>query len=560
MKVKRSKGTLKDIYKELCSSENLELAFTKARKGKTLKSYVIKFEEKLDENLVQLQSELLTQTYKPEPLKIFILRDPKTRKISKSEFRDRIVHHAICNIIESTFDKRFIFDSYANRLGKGTSNAIKRFDKFKRKVSQNNTKICFIFKADIKHYFESVNLEILLSILSKRIKDKQVLWLIRIILNNHNSSTRGKGMPLGNLTSQFFANVYLNVLDQFVKHKLRAKYYIRYVDDFVILHTSRKELESYKKKISTFLKEKLDLELHPDKSMILKLHKGVGFLGFRIFFHHKLVRKKNLKKFQRKFETMKIQYGKGLIGREKVVENFEGWIAYASNGNTYKYRKELTSKFNQYFPLEPQIRITNVRKHEKFNNKIETSKLQFTQQKTLYYFKKQLTIKQIAEKRGIKESTVWQHLANLIEYNQLALRRTIPLNKIRKILPNIQEESEKIKNIKNRIKDTTITYDEINCALASIKCKNRKKNICSLIQWYQKTNCFRKCYSNKDKRQECKIKLNYFASCNPKIEMTRDEFLYLFNNHLKICTLQEKEKRRYISWKECQKNWNTAKD
>ncbi|MBI1968842.1 group II intron reverse transcriptase domain-containing protein, partial [Candidatus Woesearchaeota archaeon] len=242
-------NVLVDAYEELCSLENLTFAFKRARRGKTLKPYVVEFEEKLKENLMQLRTELLLQTYHPQPLKTFILRDPKTRKISKSAFRDRVVHHAIGNLIEPFFNKRFIHDSFANRLGKGTLNAVKRFDDFKRKVSKNNTIRCFVLKADVKSYFDTVNHQILLQILGKKIKDQRMMWLIKKILDNHQGENANRGMPLGNLTSQFFANVYLNELDQYVKHKLRAKYYIRYVDDFAILHQSREMLEEYKEKI-----------------------------------------------------------------------------------------------------------------------------------------------------------------------------------------------------------------------------------------------------------------------------------------------------------------------
>lgn len=177
-------GVIENVYEELCSYENLETAFNRARRGKTLKPYVIEFEQKLKENLLELRNELLLQTYRPQPLKTFILRDPKTRKISKSAFRDRVVHHAICNIIEPVFDKRFIYDSFANRLRKGTLNAVKRFDEFKRKVSQNNTIGCYVLKADVKSYFDTVNHQILLQILEKRINDKKLMWLIRKIFDN----------------------------------------------------------------------------------------------------------------------------------------------------------------------------------------------------------------------------------------------------------------------------------------------------------------------------------------------------------------------------------------
>lgn len=206
--------TYTNLWSKLCSYDNLELAWHKARKHKTLKPYVIEFEKNLKENLMVLRAELLLHSYRPRPLKTFILRDPKTRVISKSDFRDRVIHHAICNIIEPIFDKSFIYDSYANRKGKGVLKALERFDYFKRKVSRNNTKNCFVLKADIRHYFDRVDHKILIRILKRKIKDEKVIWLIRIILSNHKTKDSGKGMPLGNLTSQFFANIYLNELDQ----------------------------------------------------------------------------------------------------------------------------------------------------------------------------------------------------------------------------------------------------------------------------------------------------------------------------------------------------------
>lgn len=296
---------MNNLYSQVCSYSNIYHAYERAREGKTLKSYVLNFEKNLQQNLQELQNELLFHTYQPQPLTTFILRDPKTRKISESAFRDRIVHHAIHNVIEPFFDKSFIYDSYANRKGKGTLKALERFDHFKRKVSHNNTKPCYVLKADIKHYFETVDRKILMNILKRKIDDERLLWLIKKILNNFSQK---QGMPLGNLTSQFFANVYLNELDHFVKHQLKAKYYIRYVDDFVILHDSKIVLEEFKSKIDNFLKEKLKLELHPEKSKILILDHGINFLGFRVFYHHKLIRKKNIRKFERKLLSLKEEY------------------------------------------------------------------------------------------------------------------------------------------------------------------------------------------------------------------------------------------------------------
>jgi retron-type reverse transcriptase len=323
-------ATYDNLYGTLCSYDNLHLAFKKARKRKSHKLYVLEFESALENNLKKLQQEILTETYKPEPLKTFIIRDPKTRKISKSHFRDRVIHHAICNIIEPIFEKVFICDSFANRKGKGVHSALKRFDNFKRKVSGNNTKPCYVLKADIRHYFDTVDQEILIGIISRKIKDEKLINLIRKILANHKSDKIGKGMPLGNLTSQFFANVYLNELDYFVKHRLKAKYYLRYVDDFVILHSSKSILEYYKATIDGFLRKQLKLELHPDKSKIKQLNYGVGLLGYRVFYYHKLLRKTNIRKFLKRLSTLE--------GKERIMEHLMGWFGYALHANTYGLR------------------------------------------------------------------------------------------------------------------------------------------------------------------------------------------------------------------------------
>ncbi len=172
------------MYNELCSYENILLAYQRARIGKTKRRYVKRFEEDLSNKINLLSDELKSFTYKPHGLKVFILRDPKTRKISKSSFRDRIVHHALCNLIIPIFEKSFIYDSHANQIGKGTHKALERFDNFKRKVSKNNTKKCYVLKADIKHYFEEVNHDVLLDIISQKIKDERVIWLIKKILAN----------------------------------------------------------------------------------------------------------------------------------------------------------------------------------------------------------------------------------------------------------------------------------------------------------------------------------------------------------------------------------------
>jgi retron-type reverse transcriptase len=342
-------NTYSSLYSEICDYRNLELAFRKAKKRKSKKPDIIEFEKNLVDNLMILRNELSFHTYYPAPLKMFAVCDPKTRKIGKSEFRDRVVHHALVRVIEPVLDKTFIFDSFANRKGKGVHAALKRFDNFKRKASRNNTRSCFVLKADIRQYFDTVDHEILVKIISKRIKDARVIWLIRRILENHCAKQPGKGMPLGNLTSQFFANVYLNELDHFVKHTLRAKYYIRYVDDFIILHNSREVLETCKERIELFLETELKLELHLDKSRIIPVYKGVGLLGFRVFYYHRLVRKTNLRKFLRNLDRLYEKYNVGLIAEEDVFESVQGWFGYAMHANSYKLRRKLSEQVQEKF-------------------------------------------------------------------------------------------------------------------------------------------------------------------------------------------------------------------
>ena len=282
------------------------------------------------------------------------MRDPQTRKISKSEFRDRIVHHAIISILEPIYEKTFIYDSFANRKGKGALSAIKRFDEFKRKVTLNFKVEAFCLKADIKHYFQEVDHEILLQIIQKKIKDEKVVWLIRQILSNlpeKSKSERALGMPLGNLTSQFFANLYLNELDYFVKHALKVTFYIRYVDDFIILSNSKEQLFLWNFKISNFLREKLKLELHPKKSRVIQLSRGIDFVGFRNFDHHRLLRERSIKKMTSQIDLS----SKDKLSFPKLLEIFQGWQAYSKWANAFKLRKRIVRKiYSRKHNLLPQ--------------------------------------------------------------------------------------------------------------------------------------------------------------------------------------------------------------
>ena len=336
--VSGKRKTYKHLFEQLCDYDNLLLAFIKARKRKTKKEYVQRFEANLRPELLRLQWELLTGIYKPAPMTMFTVRDPKTRKISASHFRDRVVHHAICNLIEPIFESRFIFDTFANRKRKGTKAILQRFDKFKRKAGPHG----FALKADIRKYFENVDHQVLLSILGKRIKDQELLRLISLILQNYRTETPGKGMPLGNLTSQFFANIYLGELDNFVKHELRAKFYLRYVDDFVLLGKNRRQMQAWKESIGIFLQERLRISLHPDKTKIVRLQDGVSLVGLRIFTHHKLLKKSNLRRVRIRLEKFREQISLGQATPEHVQLSMAGWGGYAKQADTFMLRQEIT--------------------------------------------------------------------------------------------------------------------------------------------------------------------------------------------------------------------------
>ena len=358
---KFSMKTYKNLYPKIYSKKNLILAFKKARQDKTAKEYVIKFENNLEDEINKLQEELKSLTYKPTNLRRFIIRDPKTRTIHSSIFRDRIIHHAIVNVLEPIYEKIFIFDSYASRINKGVHKAVKRLGQFKLKVSKNHQLIKnnitnnqikgYFLKADIKKYFDSVDHKILLNILKNKIKDDKFLGLIKLILDNFKTKTNGKGMPLGNLTSQFFANVYLNELDYFIKHNLMVKYYIRYVDDFVILHNDKQVLGCYKKKIGIFLQD-LNLNLHPDKSSIKPLKNGVAFLGYRVYGKYTLLRKSNIRNFERNLNQKLSSLKKEEINHRNFIESIRGWLGYAKHADTFNLRRSIIKKITKHQQLQ----------------------------------------------------------------------------------------------------------------------------------------------------------------------------------------------------------------
>lgn len=261
----------------------------------------MEFSRNLEDNLFSLYYELKNGKCQHGRYKSFFVFDPKKRHIHKAPVRDRVLHHAIVRVIEPIFDSRFIFDSYACRNEKGAHAALGRLQKFCWKLSQNNTKTVWVLKCDIKGFFNSIDHTIMKKLLAKQIHDKRAIDLLGMVIDSFEKEP-GKGLPLGNLTSQLFSNIYLNELDQFIKMTLRTKYYVRYCDDFVVLDRDKDLLASYIDKISYFLKTNLKLELHPKKVSIKKYHQGADFLGFVCFPYHRILRTKTKRRMFRKLE------------------------------------------------------------------------------------------------------------------------------------------------------------------------------------------------------------------------------------------------------------------
>ncbi len=320
-------------YEDLISLENIFQAWDEFVKGKRNKKDVREFAFRLEDNLFELHKRLKHKTYRHGSYEDFYVQDPKRRHIHKARVADRIVHHLLYKYLYEIFDKTFIYDSYSCRLEKGTHKAVKRLEKFTRKVSRNYTRSCWVLKLDIKKFFASVDHKILLGLLKEKIKDKDILNLLENVITSFNEEY-GKGIPLGNLTSQIFANIYLNELDKFIKNNLKIKYYIRYADDFILLTENKDSIASYIDISYKFLSEELKLKLHPDKIIIRNLKWGIDFLGYIVLPHYILVRTKTRRRIFNKIDA-KIEDVKKdsifLISFSRSVNSYFGVLKHSSS-------------------------------------------------------------------------------------------------------------------------------------------------------------------------------------------------------------------------------------
>jgi RNA-directed DNA polymerase len=336
------KTQLTHSFEEIISLENLLEAWKEFECGKKNRKDVQEFSLYLMDNIFLLHNELLHHTYKHGGYQAFKINDPKPRDIHKATVRDRLLHHAIYRKLYPFFEKTFIADSYSCQKGKGTHKAINRFRIFAYKVGKNNTKTCWALKCDIRKFFANIDHEILLSILKEYISDENILWLLENIIDSFKTKTDRttkschgnkmlppKGLPLGNLTSQLFVNVYMNKFDQFAKHKLKARYYIRYADDFVFLSEDKKHLENLILKIQEFMQKELKLELHSGKVFIKALSSGVDFLGWVNFANHRVLRTSTKKRMLRK------------LGISCKNESLQSYLGLLKDGNTKKIKERI---------------------------------------------------------------------------------------------------------------------------------------------------------------------------------------------------------------------------
>lgn len=333
--------TFENIYKAYVSC--------KRRKANTLNH--LQFCENLEENIFQLRDELISRTYRPGRSIAFIVEKPKIREIFAADFRDRVVHHLLCSYLEPIFERYFIYDSWACRKGKGTHGAMFRVRKFANILSTGATHDTYYLKMDIKSFFTSIDQNILYELIEKRVSNEEILWLSRVVIfhdcahdippkiqskptlfdklpNDKSLFTvaKGKGLPIGNLTSQFFANVYLNELDSYVKHVLKAKHYIRYVDDILILGANKKDLNTYRQKINVFVETKLNLVMHPAKQYIGRVSNGIDFVGYIVRPDYILVRKRIINDWRRAISETELS----TIGRAMIHRSYAAHTIWAN--------------------------------------------------------------------------------------------------------------------------------------------------------------------------------------------------------------------------------------
>lgn len=343
------------LFSQITTWDNLLLAYHKASRGKRGREAAAGFEFWMADNLLALQDELTHGTYKPGPYHHFTIHEPKRRKISAAPFRDRVVHHALCNIVEPHFEARFHSHSYANRVGKGTHRAIDQLQTYARRYR-------YVLRLDIVQHFPSLDHAILKQELFKVICDEQTHHLVDVILRSGETvlieeydmvhfpddtllaHTRPRGLPIGNLTSQFWSNCYLNPFDWFVTRELGCRAYLRYVDDFALFSDSKACLDGWKCRIIERL-ARLRLTLHVTKSHVAEVQSGIPWLGFVVYPTHRRLKRRNVIRFQRRLARNISDYRQGVISFAELDAGVQGWINHVRFGDTWGLRSHIFGQF-----------------------------------------------------------------------------------------------------------------------------------------------------------------------------------------------------------------------
>lgn len=342
------------MYASITEWDNLWLAYGKAARGKRGAASVAGFEIQAADRLVELQAELRSKTYRPGPYTHFTIHEPKRRKISAAPFRDRVAHHALCNVIEPLFEARFINDSYANRIGKGTHRAVDRLQEFARRDR-------YVLRLDVVQHFPSLDHAILRDAIAEVIRDEDVLWLVDTILasgagvladeydmvyfpgDDLFAALRPRGLPIGNLTSQFWSNVYMNALDWFVIKELGCPAYLRYVDDFALFADGKQQLWEWKAAVIAFLATSR-LTVHASAAQVQPVSAGIPWLGFVVYPTHRLLKRRNVVHFARRFALNLDLFRAGRISFAEFDASVQGWINHVRYGDTWGLRKALLAR------------------------------------------------------------------------------------------------------------------------------------------------------------------------------------------------------------------------
>lgn len=348
------------IYPQIYDFQNLLSAYHNARRCKRYRPEILEFTNTLEENLFQIQNDLIYKTYQPGRYREFYVTDPKLRLILAAPFKDRVVHHALCDIIEPLFDKKFIFDSYACRIGKGTHAGIDRLIYFLRKTQEANGKM-YALKCDVFHYFQSINHDILEPLVYETIQDREAQWLFRTILQSTVAPGEPAiGIPVGNLPSQLSANIYLNELDRFIKQELRCKYYVRYMDDFVLLDPDKNKLRLWLADITYFLASRLSLELN-HKTAIFPISQGIDFLGYRVWPYRILLRKRCITRMRRGMKYLKNHAD--ILPPSHIRSVVASWYGHANHANTPRLSAWLESEALKNFHIKLQKEVSTNEKN-----------------------------------------------------------------------------------------------------------------------------------------------------------------------------------------------------